>query len=259
LLGLLEQGPEAHGFFGPFWTARRIAAMIVRTFRVTYSPNHVRKVLHRLKWSFQKVTVRARQRNEGAIEVWIRETWPTIRRRAETEGRRLVFVDEAAFYMTPSRRFTWAPRGRSPEVRAVLTHDHLSVISAVTDDGRLYLLSHHASIKTPEVIAFLRHLLHWIPGPMLILWDGGRIHKGKELQEFLRLDDQGRVAFETFPAYAPEVDPDEYVWRQLKYTELVNRTCWTLDQLRVHLTEATRRLRRRVALLRRMMNHAGLK
>lgn len=99
LLGLLEQGPEAHGFFGPLWTGRRIAAVIARHFTVASSPNHVRKLMHLLRWSFQKATVQARQRNEPAIEDWFSITWPAIRRRAESAGGTLVFVDEAGFSM----------------------------------------------------------------------------------------------------------------------------------------------------------------
>jgi transposase len=156
------------------------------------------------------------------------------------------------------RPCAWSTLGESPVFRALLTHDHLSVISALTSDGRLYLLAHRESIKATQVIGFLRHLLRWIPGPMLILWDGGKIHKAREMKEFLQLNREERLVFERFPAYAPEVDPDEYVWRQLKYTALVNRTCWTLDQLQLHLLEATRRLRRRVDLLRGMVAHAGL-
>lgn len=258
LLLLLKEGPESHGFPGPFWTCRRIAILIVRVFRVTYSPNHVCKLMHRVGWSYQKATVQARQRDEPNIEAWIHQTWPSIRRQAEQEGRTLVFVDEAAFYLSPSRLYTWSPLGEAPVFHALLTHDHLSVISALTADGRLYLLVHHESIKTLQVIGFLRHLLRWIPGPLLLLWDGGKIHKSRELKEFLQLDREERLVVEPFPAYAPEVDPDEYVWRQLKYDALVNRTCWTLDQLHLHLIEASRRLRRRVDLLRGMVAHAGL-
>jgi transposase len=255
---LLKQGPEGHGFPGPFWTARRIATLIARVFHVTYSPNHASKLMHRVGWSYQKATVQARQRDEPDIQAWIHQTWPSIRRQAEREGRTLVFVDEAAFYLSPLRRYTWSALGDSPVFRALLTHDHLSVISALTDDGRLYLLAYQTSIKTAQVIGFLRHLLRWIPGPMLLLWDGGKIHKGRELSDFLQLDKEERLVFERFPAYAPEVDPDEYVWRQLKYDALVNRTSWTLDQLHLHLMEASRRLRCRVGLLRDMVAHAGL-
>jgi transposase len=215
LLVLLKQGPEEQGFPGPFWTARRIAVLIARVFHVTYSSHHVSKLMHRVGWSYQKATVQARQRDEPMIEAWIHQTWPSIRRQAEQEGRTLVFIDEAAFYLSPLRRYTWSTLGESPVFRALLTHDHLSVISALTGDGRLYLLAHRESIKATQVIGFLRHLLRWIPGPMLILWDGGKIHKAREMQEFLQLDRKERLVFERCPACAVESSCSAAWWLML--------------------------------------------
>ena len=87
-------------------------------------------------------------------------------------------------------------------------------------------------------------------------WDGARIHRCAELHEVLAFDTEKRMRFLTFPAYAPEVDPDELMWRQLKHVELRNLTSYRLDQLHQRLQEATKRLRQRVAVLRNFVTHA---
>ena len=180
-------------------------------------------------------------------------------KKAKTEHRTLLFLDEAGFFLTPSLVKTWAPQGQTPVIRAPLRYPHLSVVSALTYDGRLFMHIHHHTIKTPEVIAFLRHLLLRVPGKLLLIWDGGPIHAGQALDAFLALDTSERLIVMKFPPYAPEVDPDEYVWRQLKYTDLVNLTSYSLDQLHLRLRAATVRLRARVTLLRNMIRRAGLK
>ena len=115
------------------------------------------------------------------------------------------------------------------------------------------------SLGSEGVIRLLRHLLHHLPERLLVLWDGARIHSSHEMREFLAMDTIGRLVHEEFPGYAPEVDPQEYVWRQLKHVDFRNLTTYSLDELWIHTREATKRLRRRVGLLRNLMRHAGLK
>src|SRR5262249_5278237 len=61
----------------------------------------------------------------------------------------------------------------------------------------------------------------------------------------LTLDTIQRMTFEHFPPYAPELDPQEYVWRHLKHVDLRNLTTHDLDELWVHVRAVTRRLRQR--------------
>lgn len=81
LLKLLLKGATAHGFGTDLWTLPRVAAVIARTFGVTYHPAHVWKVLRGEGWSCQKPERRARERDEAAIQRWRAERWPHIKKR----------------------------------------------------------------------------------------------------------------------------------------------------------------------------------
>src|SRR5215212_2886931 len=83
---LLAQGAEAFGFRGDVWTAKRVATVIRREFRVRYHPNHVGKLLRAAGWSVQKPIERASQRNEAAIEAWRTERWPALKRGLTRRG-----------------------------------------------------------------------------------------------------------------------------------------------------------------------------
>jgi transposase len=78
---LLEKGAEAYGFRGDVWTRKRVAAVIRREFGVTYSARHVGRILSALGLSLQKPVKRAAQRDEEAIQQWVEETWPEIKKR----------------------------------------------------------------------------------------------------------------------------------------------------------------------------------
>ena len=76
----LLAGPSQWGYQTELWTLERIAALIQKLFAVRYHPSHVFKILGRLGWSCQRPGRQAKERNEGAIEQWLREDWPRIKK-----------------------------------------------------------------------------------------------------------------------------------------------------------------------------------
>jgi transposase len=163
-----------------------------------------------------------------------------------------VFLDESGFLLIPTVRRTWAPRGQTPLLHHRDRHDKVSAISAVTvsplrQSCGLYAHFHLANITHVEVAVFLRELLRHLAGAIIVVWDGGAIHRGAAVRR-LRAR-HPRLHVERFPAYAPELNPDELVWNYLK-GGLANGRPDTIDALLADLTRVTRQLRRSPALLR---------
>ena len=107
---------------------------------------------------------------------------------------------------------TWAPRGQTPVLRVPLTRDHLSSISGITFDGRLFMQVRPASYDTAAVVGFLRVLLRKISGKLVVIWDGSPIHRGHEIKDFLKRGAAKRLHLEQLPGYAPDLNPDEGIW-----------------------------------------------
>jgi transposase len=164
-------------------------------------------------------------------------------------GQTIVFADESGFYLLPSVVRTWAPRGQTPILRSQLTRDHLSAISGVTPEGELYLQVQEEAYTGVGVVGFLKHPLAQIPGRILVLWDRRRIHRSNVVKNFLASPEGERLQVDYVPAYAPELNADELVWRHLKYVELRNARHGTWRELRASLRCAVGRLRRKSDLL----------
>jgi transposase len=133
----------------------------------------------------------------------------------------LVFVDESGFLLIPSVRKTWSPVGQTPVLHHRYLHDRISAISGISVSPKrfhctLYCQLYEDNIQSEEVAAFLRHLLHQVHGHLIILLDNGKAHRGEPVQELLARTT--RLHLEPFPPYAPELNPDEGVWNQLKST-----------------------------------------
>jgi transposase len=76
----LDRGPAAHGWtLDQRWTLARVATVITRLFRVSYTLTGVAELLHRLGFSAQRPVHRAIERDEDAIATWRREGWPDVR------------------------------------------------------------------------------------------------------------------------------------------------------------------------------------
>lgn len=111
-------------------------------------------------------------------------------------------MDEAGFALLPLVVRTYAPCGQTPGLRAPLIHDHLSVIGAISTDGRLFMQMQRKAYKGPDIIRFLRLLLRKIPGKLLIIWDGASIHRCQALKDFLARGAAKRLHLEQLPGYA---------------------------------------------------------
>ena len=170
----------------------------------------------------------------------------------------MVCVDEAAFYLLAGVVRTYAPCGETPVLRALLNRDHLSVMSGITPAGHLLARRRRRALTGGDSAAFLRHLCGYFGGKLLVLWDGGTIHRAAEVKDFLASGGAAQVHVERFPAYAPDLNPDEGVWQHLKHVELRNLCCTDLDHLGGELDLALRRLRRRPELIQSFFAGAGL-
>ena len=177
--------------------------------------------------------------------------------KAREEERTIVWVDESGFYPLPAVVRTWAPRGETPILHALLTRDPLSVISGLTPDGQLLMQVQERSLRAPDVVRFLRHLLRHLPGKLLVIWDRAPIHRAQAVKDFLAQGGAARLYLAQLPAYAPELNPDEGIWQYLKRVELRHMCCDDLAELRLELRLATARLRHKRAVLHGCITGAG--
>jgi transposase len=105
------------------------------------------------------------------------------------------------------------------------------------------------TIASDEVIRFVVHLLRQIPGPIFLFWDGGNPHRSRRTRAALR-EYRKRLWVYRLPAYAPELNPDEWLWAWLKQHALRGLCPPDLDVLQQTIRLAIRRLRRHPQTIR---------
>jgi transposase len=240
---LAHHDAEAYGFRGKVWTCERVAELIRREFGVRYHPAHVSRLVRALGLSLQKACPPGRSARRGSHRTLERGSLARGEKGALMEDRTIVFCDESGFYLLPMVVRTYAPVGETPILHKHLSRDHLSAMSGITLEGKLYMLEQERAFKSEDVVRFLKHLMRQIPGKLLVIWDGSPIHRGQAVKEFLAGGAASRVRLEQLPGYAPDLNPDEGVWKHLKCVQLKNLCCESLAELKMELRKAKERLR----------------
>lgn len=146
---------------------------------------------------------------------------------------------------------TWAPVGSTPLLRHSYRRDRISAISSLTVSPRyqrlgLYVQFYRTNITGVQIVRFLRHLLRHLRGPVVMLWDGGPTHKRQMVRDFIH--HQPRLHVYPLPAYAPELNPDEFVWTKAKHT-LSNSAPKDTTELKQHVRYSIQRVQRSQKLL----------
>ena len=151
---------------------------------------------------------------------------------------------------------TWAPRGQTPVLQYHFNWKVLSAIAGITW-WNFYFRLYRKTIRAPQVVDFLAHLLRHLPGRLLVIWDRSNTHRSRLVREFVARQ-RGRLTLDYLPAYAPELNPVEYIWGYWKHHALPNFCPRDFSQLSYHARQALRRMRRRPALVMAFWEQANL-
>jgi len=166
-------------------------------------------------------------------------------------GAHLVFLDESGFLLLPNLKRTWAPQGQTPYCPVWYKQGRVNAFNALAVSPKrkrvaLYVQFHRRTLRGEEVVEFLTQLLRHLRGPLVLLWDRGPIHRRRLVQDFLH--SHPRVHPEYFPAYAPELNPAEYVWNRAD-NALANGTPQNEQDLTRRLRASMRKLKSTRSLL----------
>jgi transposase len=166
--------------------------------------------------------------------------------------------------LNPTVRRTYAPRGETPILSAWDRRDRISAIGAITVSPKhqrlnlfVTLLGDGANADATDTVRFLRQLHQAIRGPLTIIWDRGNIHdRASVVRKYLERHPE--IVTVKFPAYAPELNPEELVWQHTKYSRLANFAAQNSIVLRTKLADEFRTLSKQPDLLRSFIEHTKL-
>jgi transposase len=243
------QDPRQMQFEFALWTREMVREVIRREFGVRLSIVSVGRLLRKLGLSPQRPLHRAYQQNPEAVEKWKSEEYPAIRAQAEADGATIWFADEAGIRSDYHAGTTRAPVGQTPEARNTGARYSVNMISVVSAKGALRFAVYEGSTNAAVFIDFCKRLLHDSPGPVYLIADGHPAHRATATKEFTA-SAEGRLRLFFLPGYSPELNPDEWVWKNVKHDRIGKTGVTSKQDLKSKAIGALRRLQKRPALVR---------
>ena len=207
--------PRQYGFDFGLWTRQIVAALIEQKFGVRVGVTAVGRLLAELDITPQKPLRRAYERDPVAIKLWTTAVFPRLRARAKRRGAKLFFLDEAGVRSDQVLGRTWGLRGHTPEVATSGRRQSVSAISAVNARGEFWYEIYTERLNATGFIVLLTHFMRRRTGRVFLVLDGHPAHRATAVAQYVqRL--KGRLELHFLPGYAPELNPDEFVWNHLK-------------------------------------------
>lgn len=207
--------PRQYGFDFGLWTRRAVADLIEEKFGVRLSVSTVGRLLAELGITPQKPLRRAYERDPKAVERWKREEFPTLRARAKRLGADIFFLDEAGIRSDAPLGRTWGEKGKTPVVATSGQRRRVNAISAVTMRGGFWYAVYPGRFTAARFVDFLKDFLRRRRRPVFLVVDRHPTHRANVVAEFVQAQ-QGRLELHFLPGYAPELNPDEFVWNHLR-------------------------------------------
>jgi len=241
--------PRQYGFDFGLWTRQIVAALIAQKFGVRLGVTAVGRLLAELDITPQKPLRRAYERDPVAIERWKTTVFPRVRARAKRVGAKIFFLDEAGVRSDQVLGRTWGLRGHTPEVSTSGRRQSVSAISAVNARGAFWYEIFSERLNASRFVELLRHFMRRRTSPVFLVLDGHPAHFAKVVAQYVqRL--AGRLELHFLPGYAPELNPDEFVWHHLK-RQGVSKTPLRRDEsLRARVESDLAAIQSRPALVR---------
>jgi transposase len=241
--------PRQYGFDFGLWTRQIVAALIEQKFRVRLGVTAVGRLLAQLDITPQKPLRRAYERDPVAIQQWTTAVFPRLRARAQQVGAQIFFLDEAGVRSDQALGRTWGRRGHTPAVATTGRRQSVSAISAVNARGAFWYELYSARLNATGFITLLTHFMRRRTRPVFLVLDGHPAHTAKAVAHYVQ-SLQGRLALHFLPGYAPELNPDEFVWSYLKHQGVSKKPLRRDESLRRRVHADLAAIKSRPALVR---------
>lgn len=223
--------PRRYGFEAALWTRQIVAELIFEQFAKKLSLPSVGRLLKELQITPQKPLRRAYERDEQAIDSWIKEDYPKLKKRAKKLGASMFFLDETGIRSDDALGRTWGPRGDKTIVKTSGKRQSINAISAVNAKGAFWYNVYAGHLNAVRFIQFLKTFLRGRNSRVFLTLDGHSSHTAKKVKEYVK-SLKRRLELHFLPPYAPDLNPDEFVWNYLKQQGVTKKPLREKESLR---------------------------
>jgi transposase len=212
---LVDKTPDQLKLAFALWTRDAVKLLIQQRYGIEMPIRTVGEYLKRWGFTPQKPIKRAYEQSSEAVKKWLNTDYPAIASRAKQEKAEIHWGDETGVQTGANRVRGFAPKGQTPVVRLVAKKSHVSMLSAITNQGKIRFMMYRDAMNSELLIKFMTRLIKDSDRKVFLILDNLRVHHSKTVKQWL---EEHREQIELFhlPSYSPELNPDEYLNGNLK-------------------------------------------
>jgi len=247
---ILGKDPRQYGFDFALWTRRIVQSLIKKRMKIDLGLTAVGRLLAQLDITPQKPLRRAYERDPAAVQEWLDQTYPLLKKRAKQLGAKIFFLDEAGFQSDPPLQRTYGAKGKTPVVTTSGQRQSINVISAVNARGEFWATTYDGKLNAESFVLFLEDFVknRGDERTFLVL-DGHPAHKAKAVEKYVA-SLKGRLELHRLPAYAPDLNPDEFAWSHMKGNGVSKKPLKKNESLRDRVEQDLRDIHKNPELVR---------
>ena len=149
------------------------------------------------------------------MQQWLKTDYPLIAKQAKKEKAEIYWGDETGVQNGVNLARGFAPKGEPPVVRLVARKSQVSMISAITNEGKVRFMMYRSAMTTDLLIKFMTRLVKDAHRKVFLILDNLPVHHSKIVKQWLA-DHEAQIEVFYLPSYSPELNPDEYLNGNLK-------------------------------------------
>jgi transposase len=212
---IIDRRPEQLKMDFALWTRGAVKQLIMQDYGIDMPIRTVGEYLKRWGFTPQKPAKFAYERRPEKVKEWLENTYPQIRERAKDEKAEIFWGDETGLRAGEIRGYGYAPKGQTPIVSTTAKHENLSMVSAITNKGRVHWMIVDGTVNADRFIEFLDRLRRDTRRKIFLILDNLRVHHSEPVKEWLKKWGK-RIEVFYLPAYSPDLNPDEHLNADLK-------------------------------------------
>ena len=251
---IVDKTPEQLKMPFALWTRQAVQELIERTCGVKMPIRSIGNYLARWGFTPQRPRKRAYEQQPAAIKQWLRETYPGIAKRAKQQRGQVMWCDETGISSEDRRGRGYAPQGCTPIAGTQAARFSVSMISAITNRGKLRFMVYRRGLKIAIFLKFLQRLIRSTNQKIFLVLDNLQVHRSKAVREWVE-QRNAQIEMCFLPSYCPELNPDEYLNNTVKGQLRNHPAPRTQDQLQNRLSSRMKSNQRRPQLVRSLFKH----
>lgn len=212
---LVDKTPDQMKLPFALWTRDAVRLAIRQRYHIDLPIRTTGDYLKRWGFTPQKPVKRAYEQDPKKIAQWLETKYPSIAARAKQEKAEIHWGDETGIQSDAYNAKGFAPKGKAPVVHLNAKKNSISMISAITNNGKVRFMLYRETMTGKVLITFMSRLVKDTERKVFLILDNLRVHHGKKVAEWLEANRENIEVF-FLPPYAPEYNPDEYLNSDLK-------------------------------------------